>query len=814
MKHVTKHFFVLGVTLAGLVMGGSVAPVALKAQEVEPVGRPIDAEAIRASKNGALVYADSGWQPLEAENEAPTLVNVGDTDNRIVFQSYRDGNWEIYAALGDGSGSTRLTFDSSVADVSPKLRYGSIVATFRSVNSNGDSQIMTVLKDGTRYRGHLSTGRYLDLQWSPDGRKLAYSKATNTNFYDVFVADYNFIDETLTGEICLTCGSGVSSMEPTWSPDGTQLIYMRRNSSRATGQIWQMSATGQNPQPRSGDLWYLQNLVWSPDGMQLAFDAAINQDSWNQLRVMNLATNAITLVHSPDKDLVEAWMGDWSPDGAQLYFTRVEYAVQGGQLVLGNTWIERIASSGGTPSRLTGNTGRDMQPSIEKRDLIAPSSRVRPLAKFVGQTSALLSSFPAVKVDEPEPGGSELAMKYDNQTRLVPDIELACRYGINGDWNLNSKCVDRMGETVYFRSRAKDNEGNLEAWPIGPDYDAATTFYASSIYGSITDNRGYPISRASVNFQPTEFFSVETSTGQYQFLFASKLVSSALISKSGFSSLPPLRLVSLFGPTHTFQSYMYSGENVIQNGNLDDFSILNDSITYPGWVTNRIGNSPSGPHSGQGFAAFNGGLGDIPPSMSQLITVPTHAAMPYPTLAFLYRYDRVFPVPADPVLAVSVSNGVTTTVNLPGSFAAGRWVMKWMDMQAWAGQSVTLTFALSGTSNQGVFIGLDAISLTSWLTPVPTQTSLTQLPANAPATQINITGTNFIATPTVKLNGSIALGNVQWLTETQLIADLPANLPLGIYDLWVTNPGGQESVLQNAIMVGQQLYLPLARKDE
>src|SRR5436190_6391818 len=37
---------------------------------------------------------------------------------KIAFQSYRDGNWEIYAMNADGSGQTRLT-SNSAGDTQP-----------------------------------------------------------------------------------------------------------------------------------------------------------------------------------------------------------------------------------------------------------------------------------------------------------------------------------------------------------------------------------------------------------------------------------------------------------------------------------------------------------------------------------------------------------------------------------------------------------------------------------------------------------------------------------------------------------------------
>ena len=119
MKHVAKHVFVLGVTALALVMEGAVAPVRLAAQEVEPptdasvwqgVGRTTDPAVLQSKRRKAEApSAPTVLQPSAFANE-----------HRMVFESYRDGQYEIYAADGDGGGATRLTTSGSTQF--PKLR--------------------------------------------------------------------------------------------------------------------------------------------------------------------------------------------------------------------------------------------------------------------------------------------------------------------------------------------------------------------------------------------------------------------------------------------------------------------------------------------------------------------------------------------------------------------------------------------------------------------------------------------------------------------------------------------------------------------
>ena len=51
--------------------------------------------------------------------------------SKLVFQSYRDNNWEIYRANSDGSGAVRLT-NNSAFDIDPRLTRGATRIAFAS----------------------------------------------------------------------------------------------------------------------------------------------------------------------------------------------------------------------------------------------------------------------------------------------------------------------------------------------------------------------------------------------------------------------------------------------------------------------------------------------------------------------------------------------------------------------------------------------------------------------------------------------------------------------------------------------------------
>ena len=190
-------------------------------------------------------------------------------------------------------------------------------------------------------------------------------------------------------------------------------------------------------------------------------------------------------------------------------------------------------------------------------------------------------------------------------------------------------------------------------------------------------------------------------------------------------------------------------------------------------------------------------------SLFQSVTLTPE--MNKPTLSFSYLLDIPFPDNGDSALEVFINqNNVFSTTT-----ETADWTHAWIDLSPWVSQTITITFQTTNDVFEGlVNTYLDDITISSWLTPVPTAVDLTHIPLPSGPVQITITGENFIATPTVKL-GDISLENVQWIDEHTLQATVPANLPPGRYNLWVTNPGGQTSVLASAIIVGNEIFLPL-----
>lgn len=133
-----------------------------------------DADAIRLTNN-AFVDDQAAWSP---------------DSNHIVFQSNRDGDFEIYSMNSDGSHPTRLTYNPR-RDLQPNWSPdGSTIAFISERDINAELYLMNV--DGSHPRRMTTTPEFeFTPQWSPDGKQLLFQRIAAGSDFETYVMDAN-----------------------------------------------------------------------------------------------------------------------------------------------------------------------------------------------------------------------------------------------------------------------------------------------------------------------------------------------------------------------------------------------------------------------------------------------------------------------------------------------------------------------------------------------------------------------------------------------------------------------------------------------
>jgi Tol biopolymer transport system component len=116
----------------------------------------------------------------------------------------------------------------------------------------------------------------VDAQWSPDARRLSFSRQPPRSS-GVSRSVVWIIDRDGTGLRRLAPGYGAR-----WAPDGTRLVY--EAPSDAPGQLFTINADGSEKQLHVRMLAHGYAGSWSPDGRKIVYTATAGSTS---LRIMN-----------------------------------------------------------------------------------------------------------------------------------------------------------------------------------------------------------------------------------------------------------------------------------------------------------------------------------------------------------------------------------------------------------------------------------------------------------------------------------------------------------------------------------------------
>ncbi|MFN8595746.1 MAG: hypothetical protein U0559_06145 [Anaerolineae bacterium] len=403
--------------------------------------RPVNLEEI------PHLTTDKTTQPYSPAANAPQV----STWYRLTFQSYRDNNWEIYSGNDDGSGQTRLTA-SSALDIQPRFNHGATRIAFAS-RRTGNYEIYVMNADGSGVTRLTNTSADdVSPYWSPDGSRIVFQSYRDGQA-EVYVMNANG-----SGQTRLTNNSGYDG-EPSWSPDGTQIAFVSKRTSGDTDYwLWLMNANGTN-QHLLAALPYVSHPVWSPSGTKLALDVA-GGDYWQNLWVINADGSNAHAVFD-EGGYADAWAGSWSPDERYIAFTRIYYVYSGGQLYWTNAYLDAVDTVTPGLIRLS-YSGVDWRPDWQSIDSAMPTSSVSPLPTT--SPSPIFVSW----------SGSDIGSGLANYDVQVKDGSA----GTWVDWQTATTSTSGNypgvgGHTYYFRSRAHDISGNLEAWPT--TQDASTT---------------------------------------------------------------------------------------------------------------------------------------------------------------------------------------------------------------------------------------------------------------------------------------------------------------------------------------------------
>lgn len=254
---------------------------------------------------------------------APTALAGGSARPSFVFTSDRDGDSEIYVRRTDGS-TVQLTrnriFDGEAA-WSPD---GKRLAFSRT---SGEGTALFVMRaDGSRVR-RITTpvtapdgvpSYDLAVEWSPDGRRLAFMSSRAGGEPDIWRVDVDGTHLTRLTRTPSYTGDG----NPAWSPDGKWIWFDSDRVGVFNREIYRMRPDGSGVQRMTTTKSGVDDGTpdVSPDGRRIVFNS-LRANGTQDLFTMKADGTRVRPLGTPTADRDEVFPR-WTASGARVIYWR------------------------------------------------------------------------------------------------------------------------------------------------------------------------------------------------------------------------------------------------------------------------------------------------------------------------------------------------------------------------------------------------------------------------------------------------------------------------------------------------------------
>jgi TolB protein len=295
-----------------------------------------------SAKTGDLGYNAYWLSASVIEKWRPIQI---DTTQKITFESWRDGNAEIYMMNYDGGSVKRLTLNSD-EDRWPGFSRDGMKIIFCS-NRNGNYEVYTMDNNGDSQLRLTSTSDIDEVSpdWSPDRKKIAYVVSPNGNW---LISEIHVMKANGTGDTAIT-GNASGDSRPIWSPDGSKILFFSKRDGHY--EIYVMNANGSNQTRLTYSSTNAALAQWSPDGSKIVYNELDIPTMTGQIHVMNSdGSNDTVLTNAAGINENSCW----SADGRYIVFQSNRN---------GNYEVYIMNANGSNQQNLTNNSAWDSWPS-------------------------------------------------------------------------------------------------------------------------------------------------------------------------------------------------------------------------------------------------------------------------------------------------------------------------------------------------------------------------------------------------------------------------------------------------------------------
>lgn len=281
-------------------------------------------DAYPAAKTGGLYMINYYFSP--APSSHPWWPSWS-PDGKWIALAMHGSIWKI--ALG-GSTAYELTYDQNYHS-SPEWSPDGKWLAYTSDN-DGKSINLMLLNLGTGISTSLTRSEHVNVDpaWSHDGKRIAYVSTRPSGYFNIFVMEVNdgkpgqviqLTEDHRYGKDRLYFGDFDLHIQPTWSPDGKEVIFLsNRGIPLGSGALWRMPVEP-NAMAKARMIHVEQTLYrtrphWSPDGKRIIYSSHLG-GQFNNLFVLPADGGEPYKMTFGNWD---AFHPRWSPDGEWIAY--------------------------------------------------------------------------------------------------------------------------------------------------------------------------------------------------------------------------------------------------------------------------------------------------------------------------------------------------------------------------------------------------------------------------------------------------------------------------------------------------------------
>jgi Tol biopolymer transport system component len=218
-----------------------------------------------------------------------SLASFGGQNGKVFYEKEGD----IWSVNPDGTGAVDLTPGTIGAEQRPSPSADGRHVVFQTFTNEGwyvgrGWNIFSMNADGSNEVNLTKTEDPVinfEPSFSPDGSKIVFMRQRPPDGdQDIWVIDANG-----TGAVELTNSPGINETEPEFSPDGTKIVYVSADPKpigtdkygneygyEFSNDIWVMNANGSSPEQLTETNSIVHNVgpTWSPDSTKIAYSTA------------------------------------------------------------------------------------------------------------------------------------------------------------------------------------------------------------------------------------------------------------------------------------------------------------------------------------------------------------------------------------------------------------------------------------------------------------------------------------------------------------------------------------------------------------